>query len=1025
MPSLTPSNASRSERALDEDGFFLGRQKELNWLRQAWEQAVQGKPQIRILTAESGYGKTALAQAFYGWLSSDYDPDHYWPKALLSEGRNLHVMPEMRGINPNAVMPWFWWGLRFFDTTTRNSTSSDSPFFRSLSEPDFVAQKEALLQVLHRKKAFNKAGMAALKGLLSCVPGAAPFSEGLQALSELWDNWGIIRDQRDRLLLTKMEESRRIQIKSILAIFKLLLDPSEGEKKAFPVVLLLDDAQWMDADSLEILRSLWSMAVAGGLPLLILATNWQKEWNLGFRAESHQPASDEAPAGGSLLFARWVCEQQDSAVASAIKVHPLGKLAETRKLLIKAFPGLDEQSVIFLQAETAGNPEHMNELIKWLRGRPHLFQDRDPTRSLVPDWRTHLTKAQLDLHLLQSQRFDAIQESLKELLGAASIQGDRFLQEFTLEVASELGMGQDAGGGWEGNNPLRAAQDPHALAQALDETYMEFCSPNIRKCALAYLEECGARENAARIVVDCARRWIDHGRLLGLPLPTQLFLLEIGRRGAEESADRLSQGRFIAEALVRTKLSGLLSNAATWVSAWEILALTEDELGMLDFWSLCDLVMFFDFIGEMDLAWRLAFALGSHPKAQGTDDEVGLRARSAVLELQASLWEVAGEDEKALACLADKLEIARHICKRYGDTPRNLEEVAGLLCRMCDLEWEVGLTTDVKAHCYESLALRFRVLKFGETACRIAALTVSMTQFANVRQKLEPLSTSEMVELARHQQEYQNKLQRYAEVEQYIVKRDTDALQRGLRSAQSNDAPDLKRAIIAAHLDLCKTYTEFGLIQNALPHAEHAYALANQVVDCFGSTQERDKEIKDCASRRDWLRARYPRRSQMLRLCNVSEKELRLGDISRLDQYFEDAESHASVSRLWCNCALYITCVDPDPRSNYLIPEIRHFIQALYKARPHVLYFFTLDNGGMNFNLKSLLAEEFLDMSADGNSAEFGLSPRKFAAFAARHLKPAIDFAESAGIKRQKCYARYSRLFNADIWNLMHEELSK
>lgn len=68
--SNSPSSPSADWRSL-----FLGRKEELQWLQDAWDSAVQGNPQIRVLTAESGYGKTKIAQAFYSWLSTARDPD--------------------------------------------------------------------------------------------------------------------------------------------------------------------------------------------------------------------------------------------------------------------------------------------------------------------------------------------------------------------------------------------------------------------------------------------------------------------------------------------------------------------------------------------------------------------------------------------------------------------------------------------------------------------------------------------------------------------------------------------------------------------------------------------------------------------------------------------------------------------------------------------------------------------------------------------------------------------------------------
>lgn len=61
---------------MDWKDIFLGRKNELELLQDAWlkiqptDAERQPEPQLVILRAEKGLGKTRLVQEFYRWLSS-------------------------------------------------------------------------------------------------------------------------------------------------------------------------------------------------------------------------------------------------------------------------------------------------------------------------------------------------------------------------------------------------------------------------------------------------------------------------------------------------------------------------------------------------------------------------------------------------------------------------------------------------------------------------------------------------------------------------------------------------------------------------------------------------------------------------------------------------------------------------------------------------------------------------------------------------------------------------------------------
>ena len=64
---------------------FGGREADLRLMQAAWDDARRGTPRVLALVAESGFGKTRLAQECYNWLSVTQDGRDgagYWPDQL-------------------------------------------------------------------------------------------------------------------------------------------------------------------------------------------------------------------------------------------------------------------------------------------------------------------------------------------------------------------------------------------------------------------------------------------------------------------------------------------------------------------------------------------------------------------------------------------------------------------------------------------------------------------------------------------------------------------------------------------------------------------------------------------------------------------------------------------------------------------------------------------------------------------------------------------------------------------------------
>ncbi len=99
-------------------------------LEAALEVARGGQPRVVALAAESGFGKTRLAQEFFSWLSTHHDGiggSGYWPDKLLRRENNLQVNPTLHECGGDGKrMPFLWWGLRIAEPDGRNQGLDDA-----------------------------------------------------------------------------------------------------------------------------------------------------------------------------------------------------------------------------------------------------------------------------------------------------------------------------------------------------------------------------------------------------------------------------------------------------------------------------------------------------------------------------------------------------------------------------------------------------------------------------------------------------------------------------------------------------------------------------------------------------------------------------------------------------------------------------------------------------------------------------------------------------------------------------------
>lgn len=428
--------------------LFVGRERELAALKHAFVEASGGQTRVVALVAESGFGKTRLVQEFYGWLSTHHDgvgSQGYWPDRLLKREDNLLINPDASDAGRNsASMPFLWWGLRLHDPDARNEIVSRALWAGSdILKAHLERYVLAIQTVALRRK--SEAAMTSGAVDLAIEAAGNLLSFGLlgtgktllQTGKELFDldrerrrvaqldNSPAASDQRacDELTLTLIGDLAR-----------LAKSPPAGFAP-IPVVLVLDDAQWLSHDEATsaFANSLIAQARAEAWPLLIILTSWEREWRDSGRAASLPASLLNTELGDKIILLP--------------RAPELGEVVET------AFPGLNLEQRNAILDQVDGNPRFLDEVLKYLNRNPKHFEGRDPSGSLTPRGLEEVARRAFPDFV--ADRFAEAPGHVRRTMSLASVQGTSFsprivrtmAEQLTLEGASEgLAEGEDPHG---------------------------------------------------------------------------------------------------------------------------------------------------------------------------------------------------------------------------------------------------------------------------------------------------------------------------------------------------------------------------------------------------------------------------------------------------------------------------------------------------------------------------------------------------------------------------------------------------
>ena len=398
---------------------FIGRNSDLLALTGAWEAMQGGNPHFILLRGDSGIGKTRLIQEFFSWLSSRHDNQHYWPDHLADSGKAMTLVPALpeRPVSSTPDLPWLWMAVRCQERTHESdSIVAFDAVRRQLAlhlAGLFQAQRRRAVHLNLVKAGFGLISSFALPGsgaLVQAINTALDGGSGTLGAYEFYDaikskihsnksEAGTLR----RAASQEQESMAGAALKAFRTLFST--DPKP------PIILIIDDAHWLDGATSNVLTALLSAAGAQRWPLMIVAASWDEPLRF-HEATAHSPylvsLANHDYASDDVTF----IEHQ---------LSPLS-LDELAQLVVQRLPHLDARAVTLIVERSAGDIDILDDFVQELTHSPGwLSASGDlavPTSALgrLPSKAADMAR----------RRLNAAGDHIREALTWASAQGIQF-----------------------------------------------------------------------------------------------------------------------------------------------------------------------------------------------------------------------------------------------------------------------------------------------------------------------------------------------------------------------------------------------------------------------------------------------------------------------------------------------------------------------------------------------------------------------------------------------------------------------
>lgn len=377
----------------------------------AFDRAVSvGRVEIIVVEAPTGWGKTALLQAFYQQLAMRQPRPQYWPMSLPDNDRKA-VYPPYFQPRTGARMPYFWWGL-----AGRQVPGKREPEPAALAADPQLDQHLAGLvaAVLDADKLWQQRVRLAVKaveilpslglfgGILDKIDKIQNQIRTAQDIADVIDSATKVFKSRDALISAALSRQgeRTIDVRADTAAMRRAKNAGRAlgtVAHLLPFVVVVDDAQFLDQATARLLQEIGRHGEAAGL-IVMTST-----------------AAQPGEPGGSPL-ASWISEQESHRLPVTTIALPRLADADMGQLAATWSGPLQDPEVLGRVIERAdGNPLTLAHMLELPLVRKALAE-RDPDM-LSP-------LARLPISDLEHQlAWEALPEPARRVLSVASIHG--------------------------------------------------------------------------------------------------------------------------------------------------------------------------------------------------------------------------------------------------------------------------------------------------------------------------------------------------------------------------------------------------------------------------------------------------------------------------------------------------------------------------------------------------------------------------------------------------------------------------
>lgn len=445
------------------DLIFCGRASELQTLREIWARASNledPSPQLAILAAERGVGKTRLAVEFYRWLreSSQAGDDGYWPPAIPFVGSSWRVNPDPRQCDFRQPMPFLWWGLRL----------EEGPGSGAISGHDAVLAPH-LVPLLKKAEAMRR-GLSLGRVWASVAADAAMSALQIDTLFSIgegvFETIRIVRESAGEDIGDRAREAAGQVLTSradaVLADLELVLNPQSLSYARTPTVIFFDDAQFSkeDASFTSFAERLLYTAQKQKWPLMVLVTHWKRDLSLDYTRQEnsfagilhharHAGERDRGPAAG---------QPGGYLSAGGATEIVLRTVPDLCPALVGRLPGLTREQQDALLRQSGGNPRHLEQIVEYLLLEDYLFEGCDVSQALTEEGLREALEETHEIFRTVLKRLRAAPDDVQKALGLASLQGVQFSTAVVNDIAQVLFAR-------ELDEEMRRGEDPYSFIE--------------------------------------------------------------------------------------------------------------------------------------------------------------------------------------------------------------------------------------------------------------------------------------------------------------------------------------------------------------------------------------------------------------------------------------------------------------------------------------------------------------------------------------------------------------------------------